>query len=83
MPLPEPDITQQQRIAAFRAIEAASANDPDPVVRTRCLEILDCMRGKSKLQRLLSAATVAQNVLAPQADRLRALDIIFELIKKP
>lgn len=82
MPLPDPDITPQQRVAAFRQIEAASVNDPDPVIRKRCSEILDLMRGKQRKQLLLAQAAVAQDTNAATDDRLRALDVIYQLIRQ-
>ncbi len=69
------------RTVVFRNLEALAANDPDSAVRQRASEILRLMRDTDRLALVQEAGQVALDTNAARANRLRALDIVYELMQ--
>lgn len=82
MPLPTPEFPGDLRDQIYKRIESAAANDPDPVVRKRCQEVVALLRRPLWKQLVMDQRTIFNNPLSSQADRLRAVDIVFSLISR-
>lgn len=69
------------RKVVFDNLVALAANDPNAAVRQRASEILRLLRDADRLALVQEAGAVALDTNAAQANRLRALDIVYELMQ--
>jgi len=69
------------RRPVFAQLETLAASDPNAAVRQRASEILRLLRDADRRGILQEAGAVVLDTNASQANRLRALDIVYELMQ--
>jgi len=69
------------RRTVFAQLETLAASDPNAAVRQRASEILRLLRDADRLGILQEAGAVVLDTNASQANRLRALDIVYALMR--
>lgn len=74
------DITHQQRKQAREKIAQLATTDPSQAVRDRCAEYVWLWQKSSRGELFTSLSNVALNTANADSKRLRAIDLIVELV---